>query len=84
MAKIFKIQDPAPAMGDAEAQFLTDNFPVEWESEVDGVQGVRVTQKDLSKFKSEMGAIGPVEKHMVSCLELMLDRKEHVDLLVWW
>lgn len=90
MAKVFKIQDPAPNWGDAEGEFLADNFDLEWESEdVEDAPAtasmVRVTRDRLSRVRAkfEKAAANSMEKHMLDCLVIMLDRKEWVDLLVW-
>jgi hypothetical protein len=96
VAQIFRIQDPAPAMGDAEADWLVKNFNYEWavqenEDDIDPVTTVgcvRISRDDLSRYKymNQDWEKDALAKHMVECLTLMLNATpaKWVDLLVWW
>lgn len=90
MAQVFQVKDPAPNWGDAEGDFLADNFDLEWESEDPEdapatASMVRVTRRRLAEMKERFSKARPdsMEKHVLDCLAIMLDRKEWVDLLVW-
>jgi hypothetical protein len=88
VAKIYRVQDPAPAMGDAEAKWLTENFDHEFENEDETVVCVRISRDDLSRYKymNDDWEKNALAKHMVDCLTLMLNATpaKWVDLLVWW
>lgn len=90
MAKIFRIQDPAPNWGDAEGDFLADHFDLEFESEEmedepATASMVRVTRRRFSEVRERYSRSpkNSMENHLLDCLAIMLDKKEWVDLLVW-
>ena len=94
MAKIFRIENPAPSMGDQEAQWLVDNFDVQFEAH-DGAEDlgpqahmIRISRDDLHRYKytHDDWEKDEMTKHMVDCLTIMLNKTaaKWVDLLVWW
>lgn len=86
MAAIFKIENQAPAMGDAEAQWLIDNLPEEFMTEDESVVGIRFSLDDFRKARDRIKKPTDFDKHMLSCCELMLSstKAKWVDLLVRW
>jgi hypothetical protein len=85
MAQVYRIKNPVPSMGDAEAQRLVDNFSLEFEAGYDNgldpqAQMVRITADALKKVKPN----STLAKHMCDMLDIMMQGQRWVDLLVWW